>query len=116
MPSCKDIKRIVPRARMQEGIEKCKGNVADYLKDACIIAETGRLYHAIISIEFALEEFGKILGKFPEPTALLLGGFASLIFKNIGKYAEAWRLRSKIHKLLKKEKNKILVFHLRRNS
>jgi len=61
MPSCKDIKRIVPRTRMQEGIEKCKGNIADYLKDACIIAETGRLYHAIISLEFALEEFGKIL-------------------------------------------------------
>lgn len=61
MPSCKDIKRIVPRARMQEGIDKCKGNIVDYLKDACIIAETGRLYHAIISLEFALEEFGKIL-------------------------------------------------------
>jgi AbiV family abortive infection protein len=61
MLRCKDIKRIVPRARMQEGIEKCKGNIADYLKDACIIAETGRLYHAIISLEFALEEFGKIV-------------------------------------------------------
>jgi AbiV family abortive infection protein len=46
---------------MQEGIEKCRGNIEDYLKDACIVAETGRLYHAIISLTFALEEFGKIL-------------------------------------------------------
>jgi AbiV family abortive infection protein len=46
---------------MQEGIDKCKENIADYLKDAVIIADTGRLYHAIISLEFALEEFGKIL-------------------------------------------------------
>ena len=61
MPSCKDIKRIVPRARMQEGIDKCKENIADYLQDALLIANTGRLYHAIISLEFALEEFGKML-------------------------------------------------------
>lgn len=61
MPKCREIKRIVPRVRMQEGIEKCRGNIKDYLEDACIIAKTGRLYHAIISLEFALEEFGKIL-------------------------------------------------------
>jgi AbiV family abortive infection protein len=46
---------------MQEGIEKCKNNITDYLKDASLIAQAGRYYHAIISLEFALEEFGKIL-------------------------------------------------------
>ena len=60
-PSCRDIERKVPRALMIDGIEKCKDNIADYLQDAQIIAKTGRLYHAIISLEFALEEFGKIL-------------------------------------------------------
>jgi AbiV family abortive infection protein len=61
MPSCKDIKRIIPRADMQKGIDKCKDNVTDYLKDTCLIAKSGRLHHAIISLEFALEEFRKIL-------------------------------------------------------
>jgi len=61
MPGCRDIERKVPRAQMQKGIKKCKDNIADYLQDARLIAKTGRLYHAIISLEFALEEFGKIL-------------------------------------------------------
>jgi AbiV family abortive infection protein len=46
---------------MQVGIEKCKGNIVDYLRDAMLIADTGRLHHAIVCLEFALEEFGKIL-------------------------------------------------------
>lgn len=59
--SCKSIERKVPRSLMQKGIEKCKENIADYLLDARLIAKTGRLSHAVISLEFALEEFGKIL-------------------------------------------------------
>ena len=59
--SCKDIERKVPRPLMQKGIEKCKENIIDYLLDAKLISKTGRLHHAIISLEFALEEFGKIL-------------------------------------------------------
>ena len=58
---CPDIKRVVPRTRMLEGIEKCKKNIGDYLQDARIIAGEGRLYHAVISAEFAVEELGKIL-------------------------------------------------------
>lgn len=46
---------------MQEGIDKCKGNITNYLQDAVLIANTGRFYHALICLEFALEEFGKIL-------------------------------------------------------
>jgi AbiV family abortive infection protein len=58
---CRDIKRLVPRALMREGINLCKTNIADYLKDTKIIAEEGKLYHAVISAEFAVEELGKLL-------------------------------------------------------
>ena len=58
---CREIPRIVPRERMQEGIDLCKRNIVDYLKDTRIIANEGRLYHAVISLEFAVEELGKLL-------------------------------------------------------
>jgi AbiV family abortive infection protein len=46
---------------MQEGIDKCKENIADYLHETKLIVKEGKLYHAVISAEFALEEFGKLL-------------------------------------------------------
>jgi len=46
---------------MQKGIEKCRENVKDYLEDARLIADSGRLNHAVISLQFAIEEFGKLL-------------------------------------------------------
>lgn len=61
MPNCNDIERKVPTSIIDEGITFYKKNITDYLKDARIIVEQGRPYHAVISVEFALEEFGKIL-------------------------------------------------------
>jgi AbiV family abortive infection protein len=58
---CQDIERKIPNGRIQEGIDLCKKNIADYLSDAKIIANEGRLNHALISAEFAVEELGKIL-------------------------------------------------------
>ena len=60
-PRCPDIKRDVRRTLMQKGIDLCKGNITDFLQDALIIAKEKRLCHAVISAEFALEEFGKLL-------------------------------------------------------
>ena len=57
---CKDIVRLVPRALIQEGIDLCKKNIADYLQDTRIIASGGKPYHAVISAEFGGEELGKI--------------------------------------------------------
>ena len=61
MTRCKDIVRKVPRALIQDGIDKCKSNIDDYLKDAALISKNDKLYHALISLEFGLEEFGKLL-------------------------------------------------------
>lgn len=58
---CQDIERKVPKALMPKGIEKCRENAINYLEDARLIAKTGRLNHAVISLQFALEEFGKLL-------------------------------------------------------
>ncbi|MCJ7632065.1 AbiV family abortive infection protein [Candidatus Bathyarchaeota archaeon] len=58
---------IIPRAKIPEGIDRCKKNIADLLEDARLIMETERLGeaerlgHAYISVQFALEELGKIL-------------------------------------------------------
>jgi len=46
---------------MPEGIDLCKQNIAEFLKDARLIIAEGRLSHAYISVQFALEELGKIL-------------------------------------------------------
>ena len=56
-----DEDRIVPRARMQAGIDLCKKNITDFLEDAKLIIHEERLSHAYISVQFALEELGKIL-------------------------------------------------------
>lgn len=47
--------------QVPHGIELCKQNIADFINDARIIMEKGRLCHAYVSFEFALEEYGKIM-------------------------------------------------------
>lgn len=46
---------------MQEGIDLCKKNILDFLEDARLLIERGRLNHAFVSVEFAIEELGKIV-------------------------------------------------------
>jgi AbiV family abortive infection protein len=53
--------RIIPRAEMPEGIALCKQNILDFLSDARLIIAENRLSHAYVSVQFALEELGKIL-------------------------------------------------------
>jgi AbiV family abortive infection protein len=53
--------KLVPRKMLQEGIDKCKNNVNDFLSDAELIMPSGRLNHAYVMVEFAIEEFGKIM-------------------------------------------------------
>jgi len=53
--------RIIPRAEMPKGIDLCKQNVLAFLNDARLIISENRLSHAYISVQFALEELGKIL-------------------------------------------------------
>ena len=52
---------FIPRELMQNGIDLCKQNVSDFLKDAKLIVSEGRLDHAYVIVEFAIEEFGKIV-------------------------------------------------------
>jgi AbiV family abortive infection protein len=47
--------------QVPEGITLCKQNILDFLDDARNIIEKGKLHHAYVSFEFALEEFGKIV-------------------------------------------------------
>ena len=51
----------VARNQLQEGIDKCKLNVADYLSETELLMSKGKFSHATILVEFAIEEFGKIL-------------------------------------------------------
>jgi AbiV family abortive infection protein len=53
--------RLIPRKLMQNGIDLCKQNIYDFLNDARSIVAQGRLNHAYILVEFAIEEFGKIV-------------------------------------------------------
>lgn len=46
---------------MPAGIDLCKKNITDFLEDAKLIMGEGRLSHAYINVQFALEELGKIL-------------------------------------------------------
>ena len=46
---------------MLEGINLCKRNISDYLRDARVIIEKGNLNHAYVSVQLSLEEFGKII-------------------------------------------------------
>lgn len=51
----------IPKCKMQEGIDLCKKNISEFLEDARLLVEAGRLQHALVSVEFAKEEFGKIV-------------------------------------------------------
>jgi AbiV family abortive infection protein len=53
--------REIPKAKIQEGIDLCKSNVVDFLKDAKLIIAEKRLNHAYVMVEFAIEEFGKAI-------------------------------------------------------
>lgn len=46
---------------IQEGIGPCKSNITNFLNDAKLIIAENRLCHALISVEFAIEELGKVL-------------------------------------------------------
>jgi AbiV family abortive infection protein len=61
LQNCSDVQRKVPESLIKEGIDLCKSNIIDYLTEAKLIISQGRAYHAVISVEFALEEFGKLL-------------------------------------------------------
>lgn len=58
---CEDIVRSVPKKLMQQGIDLCKRNITDFLSEAQLTITKGKLNHACISVEFAIEELGKIL-------------------------------------------------------
>jgi AbiV family abortive infection protein len=51
----------VNRGQMLEGIKKCKENITDYLLETELLMSQGKIGHALILAEFAIEEFGKIL-------------------------------------------------------
>ena len=51
----------VPRTKLQEGIDKCKRNISDFLSEAELLMSENRLNHAVVMVEFGIEEFGKIL-------------------------------------------------------
>ena len=53
--------RGIPREKMQQGIKLCKENIHVFLETAEKLVDSGNLNHAAINIEFAIEEFGKIL-------------------------------------------------------
>jgi AbiV family abortive infection protein len=52
--------RIIPRAKMPEGIDLCKANITEFLKDAKFLIDNSTLSHAYISVQYAMEELGKI--------------------------------------------------------
>jgi len=53
--------KLVPRKLMQQGIDVCKRNITDFLADAKLIMDDGRINHAYVMVEFAIEELGKII-------------------------------------------------------
>ena len=53
--------RVIKRAEMTKGIELCKANVTQYLRDAMLLINHSTLSHAYISVQYALEELGKAL-------------------------------------------------------
>jgi AbiV family abortive infection protein len=57
----KEPPRVIPKAKIQLGIERCKTNINDFLKDALLILDDKRLNHAYVLVEFAIEELGKAL-------------------------------------------------------
>ena len=60
---CKPTKqtfREIPKNHFPKGVEKCKENIIDFLNESRTVMATGKIYHAYVSFEFALEEYGKI--------------------------------------------------------
>jgi len=53
--------RMIPRKLIQQGIDLSKSNVTDFLCDSKLIIAEGRLNHAYVLVEFAIEEVGKIV-------------------------------------------------------
>jgi AbiV family abortive infection protein len=46
---------------MPKGIDLCKQNTLDFLKDARLLINENRLSHAYISVQYAIEELSKLL-------------------------------------------------------
>ena len=53
--------RKVKRIEMPSGIDLWKNNITQYLKDARLLIDNSTLSHAYISVQYAIEELGKIL-------------------------------------------------------
>ncbi len=53
--------KLIPKKMLPEGISLCRQNVLAFLADARLMIERGNLNHALVSVEFATEEIGKIL-------------------------------------------------------
>lgn len=87
--------RLIPRAKMKEGIDLCKSNILDYLKDARLIMSDGRLNHAYVSVQFAIEEFGKIVmlkDALMASTNDIVTVKGSVFTSHKGKSPNAWRI------------------------
>jgi AbiV family abortive infection protein len=54
-------KRVIAREKMPEGIDLCKANITQFLKDSRLLIDNSTLSHAYISVQYAIEELGKIL-------------------------------------------------------
>ncbi|MCW4000891.1 MAG: AbiV family abortive infection protein [Candidatus Bathyarchaeota archaeon] len=51
----------IPTAKVQEGIDLCRRNIAIFLDDAKALMRNGSLQNAYVLVQFGLEEFGKII-------------------------------------------------------
>ena len=100
--------RKIPRNLVQEGIDLCKKNVADYLDDARTIISKGRLCHAYLSVQLAIEELGKAIilrEECQKSSTDPLSVDAAIFGKNGGrghkmKAAKAWGLLDSTLKIL----------------
>ncbi len=52
---------FVQRKQFQEGIDLCKTNVANYHDETETLLSKGQVAHGLIFVEFAIEEFGKLM-------------------------------------------------------
>jgi AbiV family abortive infection protein len=87
--------REIPKALIQQGIDLCKTNVSDFIKDARLVLNEGRLNHAYVITEFAIEEFGKgvILKKIRDASSKDPVDVSENVFtSHRGKSAEAWTI------------------------
>lgn len=104
MPKRKEYKEI-PRAKMQEGIALCKKNIRDFLNSADVLVKDGKLDHATICAEFAVEELGKILMLRDEYRKNLIDAFEvpMTVFTNHkGKVDRAWQYLDPKYRMISK--------------